>query len=202
MISGGEIFMIFLVILLLFGSKGIPDAVRTIGKILREFQKATGDIKREFENSPVSGIRQEFEGLKKSVEENVQKISTEVDSAVGNIENEAGKIADNTNQGLNQLENNANELADNTNKALNHVKNEVNEFADNTNPESNDYGYDYYRNSGYGYEEMANDLNQDRHDTATDVNMEPNNSRNSHVNDLENSHVNDSVETSDDQKLN
>ncbi len=46
-IGGPEIMIILLVVLLLFGSKQIPDFARMLGKGLREFRKATDDIKRE-----------------------------------------------------------------------------------------------------------------------------------------------------------
>ena len=36
--SGGEIIVIFLVMLLLFGSKKLPDLARTLGKGMHEFQ--------------------------------------------------------------------------------------------------------------------------------------------------------------------
>ncbi len=42
-----EILIILLVVLLLFGSKQIPEFARMLGKGLREFRKATDDIKKE-----------------------------------------------------------------------------------------------------------------------------------------------------------
>mgnify|MGYP001286413803 CR=1 FL=1 len=49
-ISGQEIFVILLVILLLFGANKIPEIARGLGKGMREFQKAADDIKREMNN--------------------------------------------------------------------------------------------------------------------------------------------------------
>ena len=43
--------LLFTGILLLFGSKEIPKLARTFGKGMKEFKRATDDIKREFENS-------------------------------------------------------------------------------------------------------------------------------------------------------
>ncbi|HRW62697.1 MAG TPA: twin-arginine translocase TatA/TatE family subunit, partial [Bacteroidales bacterium] len=40
-ISGQEIFVILLVVLLLFGANKIPEIARGLGKGFREFQKAT-----------------------------------------------------------------------------------------------------------------------------------------------------------------
>lgn len=42
-----EILLIFLVILLLFGAKRIPEIARGLGKGIREFKDATNDIKNE-----------------------------------------------------------------------------------------------------------------------------------------------------------
>ena len=42
-----EILLIFLVILLVFGAKRIPEIARGLGKGIREFKDATNDIKNE-----------------------------------------------------------------------------------------------------------------------------------------------------------
>ncbi|MEN9444396.1 MAG: hypothetical protein RIS47_1286 [Bacteroidota bacterium] len=46
-ISGSEIFVVLLAVLLLFGSKKIPELARGLGKGLNEFKKATNEIKKE-----------------------------------------------------------------------------------------------------------------------------------------------------------
>jgi len=66
-ISGGEIFVIFLVVLLLFGANKIPEIARGLGKGFREFQKATDDIKREM-NSYTDDIKKESVDIKKEIE--------------------------------------------------------------------------------------------------------------------------------------
>ncbi len=50
-IGGSEIFIILLVALLLFGSKKIPELAKGLGKGMREFKKATDDIKREINDN-------------------------------------------------------------------------------------------------------------------------------------------------------
>lgn len=45
----GELFIVILVALLLFGSKRIPELARGLGKGIREFRKAAEDIKNEIE---------------------------------------------------------------------------------------------------------------------------------------------------------
>lgn len=50
-ISGAEIFIILVVVLVLFGAKKIPEIAKGMGKGMREFRKATDDIKKELSDS-------------------------------------------------------------------------------------------------------------------------------------------------------
>lgn len=45
--GGAELFFIVLVIIMLFGSKKIPELARGLGKGIREIKNATGDIQKE-----------------------------------------------------------------------------------------------------------------------------------------------------------
>ena len=47
----GELLVVFLVILVLFGSKKIPDLAQGLGKGLREFKKAVKDVEDEVKSS-------------------------------------------------------------------------------------------------------------------------------------------------------
>ncbi|OAV45795.1 twin-arginine translocase TatA/TatE family subunit [Lewinella sp. 4G2] len=47
---GPEMIFIFVVILLLFGGKKIPELMRGIGKGIREFQTAKGTIEKELKD--------------------------------------------------------------------------------------------------------------------------------------------------------
>jgi len=47
--GGFELVIIFLVILLVFGAKRIPEIARGEGKGIREFKDATSEIKREID---------------------------------------------------------------------------------------------------------------------------------------------------------
>lgn len=55
-INGPEILLIFLIVLLLFGAKRLPELFRSFGKSIREFKKATteieGDIRTAMEEEP------------------------------------------------------------------------------------------------------------------------------------------------------
>ena len=43
-IGGTELFFIFVIVLLLFGAKRVPEIARSFGKASREFKKAKSDI--------------------------------------------------------------------------------------------------------------------------------------------------------------
>ncbi len=60
-----ELLIIFLVILLLFGSKKLPELARGLGKGIREFKKATSEIKGELDISEIEDdIKKEVKDLK------------------------------------------------------------------------------------------------------------------------------------------
>lgn len=42
-----ELFIVFLIVLLVFGARRIPDIARSLGKASREFKKAKDDIIKE-----------------------------------------------------------------------------------------------------------------------------------------------------------
>jgi len=46
-----EILLIFLVVLILFGAKRIPDIAQGLGKGIREFKKAVKDTQKEIDSA-------------------------------------------------------------------------------------------------------------------------------------------------------
>lgn len=51
MIGGWEVFVILAVILILFGSKKLPELARGLGQGIREFKKATREVTDEIQNA-------------------------------------------------------------------------------------------------------------------------------------------------------
>ena len=45
--GSGEVLLIFVVVLLLFGSKSLPSIARGLGKALEEFRRAARDVSNE-----------------------------------------------------------------------------------------------------------------------------------------------------------
>jgi sec-independent protein translocase protein TatA len=84
-ISGQEIIFAVLIALLLFGSKEIPKLARTFGKGMKEFRRATEDIKKEFESS-TPDITEDFKAIKKNLTKDADEIKR-------NLTKDANEIA-------------------------------------------------------------------------------------------------------------
>lgn len=54
-LSPGEVAILLLIALLVFGGKGLPEAGKALGNGLREFRRALGDAQRATGNPPASG---------------------------------------------------------------------------------------------------------------------------------------------------
>lgn len=82
--GGAELFFIVLVVIMLFGSKKIPELARGLGKGMREIKNATGDIQREI----TEGAR-EVNSIKNKV--NVEKQVKELIKEEKDKKQEAGE---------------------------------------------------------------------------------------------------------------
>ncbi len=63
----GEIFMVLVVVLLLFGSKKIPEFAKGLGKGIRQFKDATGDIQNDIQNS-LKETKKDLDDATKNIE--------------------------------------------------------------------------------------------------------------------------------------
>lgn len=72
-ISGGEIFVIVLLILIFFGPKKIPEIARALGKGINEIKKVQKDINTEINRysdeieNPVKKVKEDIEGFSKGL---------------------------------------------------------------------------------------------------------------------------------------
>ena len=72
-ISGGEIFIILLLILLFFGPKKIPEIARALGKGINEIKKVQRDINAEINRysdeleAPVKQVKEDIEGFREGL---------------------------------------------------------------------------------------------------------------------------------------
>jgi len=80
--SGQEILIVLLAVLLLFGSKEIPRMARMFGQGMKEFRRATDDIKREMQDSTsdvVNDFKEIRDDLKKDADEVVKNVRKHAD---------------------------------------------------------------------------------------------------------------------------
>lgn len=78
-ISGGEILILFLLILILFGPKRIPEIARTLGKGINEIKKVQRDINAEIHKysdeieNPAKTIKEDIEGFRKGLDSDISE---------------------------------------------------------------------------------------------------------------------------------
>ena len=84
-ISGSEILVIMLFILIFFGSKSIPSIAKTIGKGLYQIRNATAEIQHEIKNS-VSEITTDI-NIKNILTEKQEELLAPMDQIYSEIEN-------------------------------------------------------------------------------------------------------------------
>jgi len=79
-ISGPEILVIGLIVLLLFGADKIPEIARGLGKGIRQVKDATDDIKSEIKKSA------ENQGLDtQSIKKEIDDVKDQMDELTGSI---------------------------------------------------------------------------------------------------------------------
>ncbi len=76
-ISGQEIVILGLAVLLLFGSKKIPEMAKGLGKGMREFRKAADDIKREL-NDAAPEITDELKDMGNSIKNSAGDVAKDI----------------------------------------------------------------------------------------------------------------------------
>jgi sec-independent protein translocase protein TatA len=93
-ISGSEIFLIFLFILIFFGASKIPDFAKTLGKGMREFKRAADDIKREI-TTETSDITKDFKDIRNDITKTVN--SSEIAQDIKEIKDDLHKSVNDSN---------------------------------------------------------------------------------------------------------
>lgn len=99
-IGGFEWVIIVLVVLLLFGAKRIPELARGLGQGIREFRKASDEIKKEIDKGQrevLDSTKYDSDSVKKK-----QRDSEPVKSSTGDSSpsgSESGETGENENKG-------------------------------------------------------------------------------------------------------
>ena len=95
-ISGGELVLVMLLALLFFGAKAIPDIAKTLGKGMREFKKATNEIKREIDEH-TSDFKKDINEVKSAVNRETSKIKQGLNDVTSEVDREAREIGQDLN---------------------------------------------------------------------------------------------------------
>ncbi|MFK7812912.1 MAG: twin-arginine translocase TatA/TatE family subunit [Maribacter sp.] len=97
-ISGGEIFFIMFIVVMVFGADKIPGIAKGLGKGMRQLKDATEDIKQEIQKSAdkqgidtsfVSDIKKDIDDVKSNL---TSGLSKEIDEVKDGVEKFSGSI--------------------------------------------------------------------------------------------------------------
>lgn len=75
-ISGGEIIIVFLFVLVFFGADKIPGFARTMGRTIRQVKDATSDIQRDIQSS-VKDVKKEADQTQKNIRKTLDQTHEE-----------------------------------------------------------------------------------------------------------------------------
>ena len=82
-ISGGEILVIILLVVMLFGANKIPELAKSFGKGMREIRNAANDIKQDISSSvgdeTLTKFKDKVEKEKKEIEEIAGSVKRNLD---------------------------------------------------------------------------------------------------------------------------
>jgi sec-independent protein translocase protein TatA len=82
-IGGGELILIILIALMLFGSDKIPEIARAMGKGMAQLKNATNEIKSEIQKGvEANGIDTSMKQLTSTFTDEVEKVKTNLDSNI------------------------------------------------------------------------------------------------------------------------
>ena len=86
-ISGAEIFIILVIVVMLFGADKIPDLARGLGKGMQQLKNATNEVKKEItETVKKQGIDTSFtKDIQKEVTKIKNKVTDNIDDITGPI---------------------------------------------------------------------------------------------------------------------
>jgi sec-independent protein translocase protein TatA len=86
-ISGAEIFIILVIVVMLFGADKIPELARGLGKGMQQLKNATNEVKKEItQTAKNKGIDTEFtRDIKNDLTKMKNKVKDNIDDITGPI---------------------------------------------------------------------------------------------------------------------
>jgi sec-independent protein translocase protein TatA len=85
-----ELILIFIIALLVFGPKKLPELGKSLGKGLKEFKKASEELKSNWDEH-LKDVEKSVDDVKKDVEKHVSDVKASVTDATKDIEAEIYK---------------------------------------------------------------------------------------------------------------
>ena len=82
-ISGPEIMVVMLIVVMVFGADKIPEIARGLGKGIRQVKDATNDIKKEIQDSSEKNIIEP--NIAKDLQEEVSDVRDSIEELTGPI---------------------------------------------------------------------------------------------------------------------
>jgi len=83
-ISGAEIFIILIIVVMLFGADKLPELARGLGKGMQQLKSATNEVKKEITDSAkkqgidaslTSDIQKDIKNIKTKVKDNIDDLT-------------------------------------------------------------------------------------------------------------------------------
>jgi len=140
-VSGTEVLVIFLFILIFFGSKSIPTMARTFGRAMREIKNASADLQNEIKKSGLDvkndlnlstiikkseeEIQQPLDQVMVDIKETVHYGSTNLNEAADNI-NKTNPSTNNNSKDETEINTILNKVKSDSEKRKTEIKNESN----------------------------------------------------------------------------
>ncbi|MBM3451741.1 MAG: twin-arginine translocase TatA/TatE family subunit [Bacteroidetes bacterium] len=140
-VSGTEVLVIFLFILIFFGSKSIPTMARTFGRAMREIKNASADLQNEIKKSGLDvkndlnlstiikkseeEIQQPLDQVMVDIKETVHYGSTNLNEAADNI-NKSNPSTNNNSKDETEINTILNKVKSDSEKRKTEIKNESN----------------------------------------------------------------------------
>ena len=78
-----ELFVIFLIALLVFGPRKLPELGKSLGKGLREFKRATEDLKSSWEDH-MKDVEEPFKEVTKDIHRDLEETARDINASLDN----------------------------------------------------------------------------------------------------------------------
>ena len=83
-LGGGELFLIVIVVIMLFGQDKLPELMKSLGKGMRELNDAKNQIQKEIQKG-TGGLKEEVEKHTGDMQSEIEKMGQSVKRSMGGV---------------------------------------------------------------------------------------------------------------------